>query len=375
MKGMRFSDGNAYSRALARGARAAVEDVLAVKKDERVLLIGNPNPDIREISMALFDALVDAGVSPAMIFQRPKTQFDFAEEEVIKAIASMPDIVISISWDRLGKDRYGLRHGYKGKRRYDHIFELLQEEKHIRGFWSPGVTKDMFSRTVPIDYSRLRADSRRLSKVMSGAREVRVTAPGGTDITVGTKGRKPKEDDGNFTRPGRAGNVPSGEVYVSPELGTASGLIVFDGSIVLNEGEVVIKRPIETTVKDGFIVSIEGGREASMLKDSVMEGERKARTMAKRGELKRSLANDYAKNAWAIGELGIGLNRKARITANMLEDEKVYGTCHFAIGSNYDGDADAMIHLDGLVRRPTISVVSSQGRQTGIMIDGRLAWD
>jgi leucyl aminopeptidase (aminopeptidase T) len=175
----------------------------------------------------------------------------------------------------------------------------------------------MFVRTVPIDYTRLRADCGRLCKEMKGAHEVRVTAPGGTDITIGTRGRKPKSDDGDYRKAGRAGNVPSGEVYVSPALGTANGVIAFDGSIVLNKGEIVIRRPIETTVKGGFITKIDGGREASMLLDSVRQGEQKAKAMARSGDMKPELAAKYAKNAWSIGELGIGLNRKAKIIANL----------------------------------------------------------
>jgi leucyl aminopeptidase (aminopeptidase T) len=97
--------------------------------------------------------------------------------------------------------------------------------------------------------------------------------------------------------------------------------------------------------------------------------------MGSEGKLKASAVEGYVRNARSIGELGVGLNRKAKIVANMLEDEKVYGTCHFAVGSNYDGDADALIHLDGLVKRPTITTINKGGREDDIMVDGRLVWD
>lgn len=364
-----------YDKSLARGARAVVNEVLGIRKDERVLIIANPSRDARQISMAVFDAVLRARAAPTLAFQKEKGQFDFAEEEVIKAMASNPQVVISISKDRMGKDQFGMRTGYKGKRRYDHVFDLLYEEKKIRAFWSPGITRDMFSRTVPIDYSQLRRDCDRVGKVLSRAVSVRVTAPGGTDVTLGVRGRKPRLDDGNFRAPGAAGNLPSGEVYVSPALGTMNGMIVFDGSIVINSGEIVIKKPIETSIKDGFIMSIEGGKEARLLEESVRTGERKAREGGRKGQIKAALVETYAKNAWAIGELGIGLNRKARIVANMLEDEKVYGTCHFAVGSNYDGDADALIHLDGLVKRPTITAIDRSGWAHDIMVSGKLVWD
>jgi aminopeptidase len=368
--------GSTYSRSLVRSARAAMDDVLRVKKGESVLIVANPPKDSREISMALYDAAVDRHANVTLLFQNEKSQFDFAEEAVIKAMASGPDIVISISHDRLGKDRFGLKHGYKhGKQRFDHIFDTLYETRKMRSFWSPGITTDMFSRTVAIDYSRMRSDCIRLCKILNSSEKVRVTAPGGTDVLIGTKGRKGRADDGDYSRPGLAGNIPAGEVYISPRLGSMSGTIAFDGSIVVNAGEIVIKNPILTEVKDGFVYKIHGGPEADKLRRTVKEGEEKARMMGRSGQLKASLSEDYARNAWSIGELGIGLNRKARIVANMLEDEKVYGTCHFAIGSNYDRDAESMIHLDGLVKKPTITSLDRAGRDRRIMTEGKLEWD
>jgi len=368
--------GTWYGRPLARAAEAAADDVLALRKGEHVLIITNPQKEVAQISMALFDAANERGAVPVLMVQREKGQFDFAEEEVMKAMAADPPVVISISQDRLGKDRFGLTDGYKGrKRRYDNYFEMLYEEGRMRGFWSPGVTADMFSRTVPIDYRQMRSDAARLCRKALRASGIHVTAPGGTDVTIGIKGRKCRPEDGDFRRSGTAGNLPSGEVYVSPALGTARGTIAFDGSMVLNDGEVVIRKPIVTEVSKGYITSISGGEEAGLLRASVLEGEAKAREMGRAGQIKPRLAEQYARNAWAIGELGIGLNRKARIVANMLEDEKVYGTCHFAVGSNYDGDAEAMIHLDGIVKRPTVSLVLDGGREQQVMVDGRLAWD
>ena len=83
-------------------------------------------------------------------------------------------------------------------------------------------------------------------------------------------------------------------------------------------------------------------------------------------------SKEYKRNARNIGELGIGLNPEAQITGNMLEDEKAFKTCHFAIGANYDGDAPALIHLDGVVRNPTITINYSDGSQSKIMDKGIL---
>lgn len=97
-----------------------------------------------------------------------------------------------------------------------------------------------------------------------------------------------------------------------------------------------------------------------------------ARRMAADGLLSPAKAEAYARNARSVGELGIGLNPLASVAGNMLEDEKAFRTCHFAIGSNYDEDAPALIHLDGLVSRPTIVAVDAKGRETLIERDGEL---
>ncbi len=144
-------------------------------------------------------------------------------------------------------------------------------------------------------------------------------------------------------------------MFISPALGTANGTIVFDGSITL-EKTLIIKEPVKVTIKEGFVTEIDGEKEARKLEAYISKAEKKPFKMAKKGELAKDEAAEYAKNARNIGEFGIGLNPKARIVGNVLEDEKVLGTVHFAIGSNYDQDALALIHSDGIVKNPTVTV-------------------
>ena len=56
----------------------------------------------------------------------------------------------------------------------------------------------------------------------------------------------------------------------------------------------------------------------------------------------------------------------------MLEDEKAFRTCHFAIGENYDNDAPSLIHLDGVVREPTIEITYEDGSVRTILQNGDL---
>ncbi|HVP40723.1 MAG TPA: aminopeptidase [Candidatus Krumholzibacteriaceae bacterium] len=344
--------------ALIKAAEVAVREVLAVKKNEHVLIVTNPEKDVYRIAQALYTANVNAGASTTLVIQLRKTSFDYAEPSVINAIKTEPEVIISISAERMGKDKEALADPYKGKDGaiYSHIFDyLLYEDKKIRAFWSPKVTVEMFTRTVPIDYLAMRKRCARIANELQNKKEVYVKTDLGTDVTIGIQGRKPKIDDGNFSVPGRGGNLPAGEVYISPQLGASNGTIVFDGSITLDE-TIVIKTPIKVEIEKGFVTKIEGGKEAQKLTEYLDFAEKKPFEMMKKRELDRRKAEEYSKNARHIGELGIGANPNAKIIGNVLEDEKVLGTVHFAIGSNYDHDADALIHSDGIVKKPTITV-------------------
>ncbi len=343
---------------LLRAADVAVNEVLRVQKGEHVLIVTNPVRDVYGISQALYLASHNAGASPTLMVQPKKTTFDFAEPEVINAIKSEPEVVISMSADRLGKDVEGLTNPYKGldKKAYLHIFnQLLRGVRKIRAFWSPKVTIDIFTRTVPLDYSALQKTVAKVAGAMKNAGEVNVKTALGTDITFGIKGRKPMKDDGDYKMPGKGGNLPCGEVFISPMLGTANGIIVFDGSLTL-EKTLVLMEPLKVTIREGFVREIEGGKEAGKLRAHIRKAERKPLKMVEKGELTKEKAVEYSKNARNIGEFGIGLNPKAKIVGNVLEDEKVLSTVHFAIGYNYDQDALALIHSDGIVKNPIVTV-------------------
>ena len=343
---------------LLKAAEVAINDALAVKNNEHVLIITNPLKDVYTISQALYVASVKAGASPVLIAQPKKLSFDYTEPAVMNAIKTEPEVIISISAERMGKDKEAIKNPYKGLdgKPYTHIFNhLLHGLGKIRAFWSPTVTTDIFVRAVPIDYSELRSDCAKVSRLMKDAKEVRVTTALGTDISVGIRGRKPKADDGDFRKPGKGGNIPSGEVFISPELGASNGTLVFDGSITLDK-TLVIKEPIKLQVEDGFVKRIDGKNEAKQLSKYIDQAEKKPFEMVKKSELDEMKAKEYSKNARNIGELGIGLNPKAKIVGNVLEDEKVLGTVHFAIGSNYDQDALALIHSDGIIKKPTVTI-------------------
>ncbi len=364
------------TRSVTQSALIVVQEVLAIKPGEQFLIITNPLGDVYEISLALYHAALAAGAEATIVVQPEKTQLDFANRSALAAFGSEPDVCASISSNKMGKDRLALASPWLGAdgRKIDHVFHYqMDEKKTLRAIWTPGITVDMFRRTAGIDYKLLQRRCEAIMKALTGAETIRVTSPGGTDVTVPVSGRKPMSDDGDFTSGGKGGNIPAGEVFISPLPGKSEGAIVFDGSISLTGGDMIAEKPVRVVYKDGFISEISGGKEADLLRSSIEMGERKAREFAAEGKLTKEEGESYARNARGLGELGIGLNPQAEIRGNMLEDEKAFHTCHFAIGSNYDNDAEAMIHLDCLVRNPTITVTYPDGTNVVIEKDGILS--
>jgi len=371
---MSISQGLEAASPIRAAAKIAVRESLGLKKGETLLIVTNPSRELMEISSALYDEAVAVGASPTLVVQGAKSQTDYAEPAVIAAFESLPDAFASISAEKLGKDRAGIRKPYEWDGiKYDHIFHYqLYGARTLRSFWSPGITAAMFADTVPIDYAALRDRCCAVSAAFADAVYARVTAPAGTDMRVGLRGRAPKSDDGDFSRRGSGGNLPAGEVFISPELGASEGTIAFDLSIAAVAGDIIIADPIRCRVERGSVTAVEGGKEAALLRAALEAGAESARKLGGEGALAADTAEAYARNARNLGELGIGLNPAARVVGNMLEDEKAFRTCHFAIGSNYDEDAPALIHLDGLVSRPTIVVVRPDGSETVVERDGEL---
>lgn len=371
-------------------AQVVVQDVVKVKKNERVLIIANPAT--AEIAQDLYAASCETGATTTLMYQPDKTSFDNANPEVLAAIASEPEVCFSISNIKLGKDPGATAKPYKTEdgQEYTHIFDYLMDgKKTMRGAWTPGITPDMMNRTAAIDYKELQTRCANLTEIFKGAVSVRVTAPAGTDLIIPINGRALLSDDGDFSKPGSGGNIPAGEVFISPVVGGSQlkaadgsvleqqsdgcqGVIVYDGSMTFSDGDSILETPITCKVEKGYVTEITGGAEARRLLKTIMEAELRPFVLEKEGKLPQGQAAVYKKNARNIGELGIGLNPAANITGNMLEDEKAFHTCHFAIGENYDNDAPSLIHLDGVVREPTIVLTYGDGTTRTILENGAL---
>lgn len=209
----------------------------------------------------------------------------------------------------------------------------------------PGITEEIMARTLSADYHAIADRTCKVTEFLTRGSSVRLTAPNGTDFTCSIEGRQGVASTGLILKPGDFGNLPSGEGYIAPVEGSSNGVVVFDGSMA---GVGVLKNPIRAEVKDGFAAVIEGSEEAKKLE---------------------SLLTPHGQDARNIAELGIGTNDAAIVSGVLLEDEKVAGTVHIALGNNASmgGSITVPLHLDGVIHNPTLVI---DGKE--IMKDGKL---
>ena len=189
----------------------------------------------------------------------------------------------------------------------------------------PGITRNMIIRTLRADYSAIAKLSQKLAKILTRGKIAHLISPAGTNIQFNLTSRKGFADTGIYTKKGNWGNLPAGEACIGPLENQTQGVLVIDDAL------------IKIIVKNGFATTISGGQAAKKL----------TKTLDQIGPKTRNIA-----------ELGIGTNPLARLSSSILEAEKVYGTCHVALGSNisYGGQVDVPFHSDGIILDPTLQI-------------------
>ncbi|HUU56420.1 MAG TPA: aminopeptidase [bacterium] len=196
----------------------------------------------------------------------------------------------------------------------------------------PGITEDMMVRTMAVDYGDVAERTRKLADALADVKSLTLTAPAGTDIKINVADVEFSADTGVYHDEGNFGNLPAGEACAGPVLAGSSGVAVFDGSFA---GVGLLAEPIRITFEDGAATALEGGREAEAL---------------------RKLIEPFGEGGRVLAEIGIGTHPTARLTGAILEDEKILGTVHLALGNNvgFGGSNDVAIHVDGVILSPTL---------------------
>lgn len=302
---------------MARGAATISDVCLGVKPGEKVVVVTEVSK--LPIAQSVMTAVYASKGEPVMAIMPPRDQDGQEPPETVAAAMKASDAFVCV----VGKS-------------ITHTHAV----KDACAAGSRGVMLTQFSEAMMMhggleaDFPAAARDCKAIAKRLGNAKKIRLTAPGGTDLTYSAEGRRYNAMY-CMVKPGEFSPVPTVEANTSPLEGTANGVIVADASIPYI-GIGLLREPVRCEVKDGKIVSIEGGEQAQMLI--------------------RDLANKNDPNVYNVAEMGVGLNPKCSFIGFMLEDEGVYGSVHIGIGTSITlgGVVKAACHYDLIMHKGTV---------------------
>ncbi|MCE3202063.1 aminopeptidase [Paenibacillus sonchi] len=288
-----------------------LKDCLGLGSHEQLVVVADD--DKRELAESVYEAGKRLGAETVLMIMKERTRSGEEPPAAIAEAMAKSDVAVCIT-------THSMTHTAARKQ---------AAAAGTRVATMPGMTDDMFSQgAITADYGQVKVLTERVAALLSGSRSVRIEKDG-LSLSFSTEGREGILSTGLYLNPGESGNLPSGEAYIAPLEGTASGRIKVDGSVA---GIGALSSPMVLTVEQGRLTAAEG------------EGGDKLLELLGAGDGR------------LLGEFGIGTNNKARITGVVLEDEKVYGTIHVAFGSNntFGGVVAAGVHIDAVVMKPDV---------------------
>lgn len=303
------------------GARTAVTVCMGVKPRESVLII--TDEEKMRIGKALYDAALE--ITPTVLLVTMPVTARHGEEPIkmIRELMKSAHVIFAPT-------THSLTHTRARK---------LASKAGARIATMPGITNEMMSHGgMTADFTEIQKRIRSIFKHLRNMKMVKVTTDAGTDISFSIEKRKwVVEDTGICRKKGSYTNLPAGEIFIAPVEGTTEGKLVVDGSFM-----DLVEEPITITITEGYAekFSGKGHKQIEALMDEASE------------KLKdRKIATN-------VGKFGIGLNPKSKIIGNILEDEKTLGTIHLGFGGNFTmgGKVNAGIHMEGIVRSPTVEM-------------------
>ncbi len=211
--------------------------------------------------------------------------------------------------------------------------------------------EDHLRRLFPIPVLRQRAEASR--RYLAESDTMRVWSEAGSDFTVRYTGRPLGVQYGYTDQPGRWDHWPSAQCVVAPLEDSAEGTLVVDrGDALLLLGRYA-NEPIRMELREGRIVSIEGGTDALLVQDFF------------------EVAQDP--DAYGVSHIGWGYEHRANWNAlglrfweggGIMDTESYYGNMQIAFGANFfrmlGGKNRSRFHFDIPTRHHSIWVGNRQ---------------
>ena len=311
---------------LAVAAQKLVKDVLKISSDEEVVITADTSSDWSVVEATARAVAVVGGKPVVFLHQTPvgvgKAADPYLPTRSLKAVLSVADVWIEFNRNWL---------------LYSTPYWEAMSVGRVRYICLVGMNADMMVRTIGRVNVRLLYDfQRKLAEVTRKSKYMRVKTPAGTDLEFENDPSRPVLVEGEVTGPGEY--MLFGQVDWAPVEESINGVLVFDGSVWPPEELGLLKNPIKLYVKEGIVRRVEGGLEARIFE--------------------KWLKSFNDEKMFNVAHLSYGCNPGAKLTGNILEDERVWGVVEWGLGSQsptFKGKlGPASSHTDGICLNPTL---------------------
>ncbi len=325
-------------------ARNALECVLEAVQGESIVIVCDDEKG--DIGKAFADGALALGLWTRLVIieTSEETRREIPPQLLEVLTEQKPDVYVNLMRESREETPFRIQ-----------IIRLQRRDLRSRLGHCPGVTMDMLTdgalALTSAEHRKMQGFADKLILALDGAVKVEISNPAGTSISLEVQGREFFTDTKYDWRLRKWMNLPTGEVIVAPLENSLNGRLVCDLAI---GGIGPIKTQVTVVVKNGK------AREVTSEDEEVL----------------KKVRDTFDTDEWSniVGEFAFGINPKAKLVPEFLEDEKILGTTHIAFGHNLDmpgGRNASENHIDLLISEPTVKIIRDDGSTTVVLEKGQ----
>ncbi len=325
-----------------QAARKVIRDIMLVKPGETVLITSDTTTDERVVN-ATAAAAMEIGAYPIVI------KFPASLEQTIMIEPTPPVLEAIKAADVWIEYDYQLFYTRGWKQAMD---------AGTRQLTAAAMDVNMLINVIGRpDHPKVIELGERICNLFNAAKEMRITSPGGTDLTFSCEGRKCFQTGTVADKKG-VSVMLAGQTCMCPVEETINGTLVFDGGLFPPEEIGVMKNKVILTVEKGVVTKIEGeGREAYLFK--------------------KWMASWNDEKMYWLAHISCGFNPGVpEPVGRIAEDERIFGCVEIGLGTQGEGLGGkswvAANHTDGVVLNPSIYADGVAFEENGFYVEPEL---
>lgn len=297
---------------LRAGAETIIDQCLKIQENEQVAVVNDDND--QDLVNAITDYLDEKKISYNIYeYEEPETSGTEPPERIAEAMKEA-DVFIALPIKSISHT------------------EARREanDSGTRGALLPGIDKEIWNGALQADYFNVKEITEKAIKKAEGVETIKIKTDKGTNLRLEVDPQHFTADKGIMHNNGETGNLPAGEIFTGP--------IKAEGKLVTEEN-IFGEEQVKLNISGGKIKSIENAPEDSNITETV----------------------ENVDGADNLAEFGFGTNPEAYQVGYPLQDEKILGTVHIAIGDNcfcfpegHDRQVESSIHWDFVLQNPTV---------------------